>query len=313
MARIKLHQGVWTNFGAFVLSGAGAVTGATADQLLLQVIGWAGMMFGLGILVWGVTFEGEHWWHRSRIRMTWPYALIALGMIAVLVGGVFAWRGKAAAVAHQKTAPPAAAEPNASRDVAPIDHPPRFVPLPAQAAGRFTAPQVAVHSDRVASGEIAGRLVIDQPLFVTDNSDPTFIETLVRINNTGPGIAYAGMGWTDFALVGPSGDLDLSPIIERAVGKAEAATPRKTVEIAPNSAFDFPSRLKIPRADFASMIAKEKRLVFVEAYTYVTDATPPNHVEIALLAMIISGRSATTWTMSIERQSTKTYKAKGAK
>jgi hypothetical protein len=66
MAKIRLAPGVWTNSAATVLGGAGAVTGATAEQTWLQIIGWAGMVLGLGALLWGVTVDGEHWWKRKR-------------------------------------------------------------------------------------------------------------------------------------------------------------------------------------------------------------------------------------------------------
>lgn len=68
MARIRLHPGVWANFGSFALTGAGAVTGATAAAPLAQYIGWAGMCFGLMILVWGITIDDEHWWNFKRRR-----------------------------------------------------------------------------------------------------------------------------------------------------------------------------------------------------------------------------------------------------
>lgn len=83
MPKVRLAPGVWTNAGATVLAGAGAVTGATSDQQWLQYVGWAGMLFGLGILAWGVTVDGEHWWlralrraglaRRARSELSWTF------------------------------------------------------------------------------------------------------------------------------------------------------------------------------------------------------------------------------------------------
>jgi hypothetical protein len=64
MAKIRLHPGVWTNFAAISLGGGGAVTAASSAQVALQCIGWAGMASGAGLLLWGVTVDGEHWWRR---------------------------------------------------------------------------------------------------------------------------------------------------------------------------------------------------------------------------------------------------------
>ena len=65
MAKIRLAPGAFGNFAAFALGGGGAVTGATADQLWVQVIGWTGMALGFAYLVWGVTINNVHWWKRK--------------------------------------------------------------------------------------------------------------------------------------------------------------------------------------------------------------------------------------------------------
>ena len=154
---------------------------------------------------------------------------------------------------------------------------------------------------------LAGRLVIDQPLFKPSDIDPARMETSIRVNSAGPGIAYAGTSFSDFAFVAPLGDLGLDQILANARTRALAFDPPRNVEIDAGTSFVFPTSLHIPTADFEQMTSKTKRLVFVEAYAYRTNATPPNHVEIALLAMVISGLSGNTWSMSIEHQSTKTY------
>lgn len=64
MAKIRLHPGVWTNSAAISLGGGGAVTAASSSQVALQCVGWAGMVAGAGLMMWGVTINGEHWWRR---------------------------------------------------------------------------------------------------------------------------------------------------------------------------------------------------------------------------------------------------------
>lgn len=83
--RIRLHSGAWSNFGSFTLTGAGAVIGATAQQDALQLIGWCGMAFGLCVLVWGVTIDGEHWWAAPSLlrRRQWMPLHRALRYVAL--------------------------------------------------------------------------------------------------------------------------------------------------------------------------------------------------------------------------------------
>jgi hypothetical protein len=76
--RIGLHSGAWTNFGSFTLAGAGAVTGATAEQAALQYLGWLGMAFGIAILIWGITIDGEQWWKRRVVKIDGPVAALPL-------------------------------------------------------------------------------------------------------------------------------------------------------------------------------------------------------------------------------------------
>ena len=73
MAKIRLSPGAWTSAASFLVTGAavlvtgtGAVTGATASQFPLQVIGLIGMVIGLSVLIWGLTIDGERWWMRLR-------------------------------------------------------------------------------------------------------------------------------------------------------------------------------------------------------------------------------------------------------
>jgi|GEM_PF-6026898 len=77
MGKVRLAPGAFGNFAAFVLTGGGAVTGATAEQLWVQAIGWAGMAIGFAYLVWGVTIDGEHWW--KQLRRTTPPQRVTFG------------------------------------------------------------------------------------------------------------------------------------------------------------------------------------------------------------------------------------------
>lgn len=64
MAKIRLAPGAGTNVAGFILSGAGAVTGASADQFWLQIVGWAGMAIGLIVLISNITVNDKRWWQR---------------------------------------------------------------------------------------------------------------------------------------------------------------------------------------------------------------------------------------------------------
>lgn len=84
--RFRLHGGVFTV--GLGLLGAGAVI-VWPDQVL---IGWSLMLAALAVFLWGVKFDGEHWWARSQIRMTWPFILIVVSLVGLIVGGTMAYR-----------------------------------------------------------------------------------------------------------------------------------------------------------------------------------------------------------------------------
>jgi len=62
MAKIRLAPGSFGNFAAFALSGGGAVTGASAEQEWLQIVGWLSMVLGAAYLIMGITINDQHWW-----------------------------------------------------------------------------------------------------------------------------------------------------------------------------------------------------------------------------------------------------------
>lgn len=61
-SRIGLANGVFVNVASLIFAGMLAVAGATATQTWMQAVAWGGMLFGLFLLGWGVTLDGEHWW-----------------------------------------------------------------------------------------------------------------------------------------------------------------------------------------------------------------------------------------------------------
>ncbi|MDG2002615.1 MAG: hypothetical protein P8J20_04720 [Novosphingobium sp.] len=63
--QIGIAQGSLQNTASFVLAGAGAVTGASAEQFWLATTGWLGMVVGVTILVANMTWNGKVWWQRS--------------------------------------------------------------------------------------------------------------------------------------------------------------------------------------------------------------------------------------------------------
>lgn len=68
--RIRLHPGVWSIGSSIVLAGGGALTAANTTQTALQFLGYAALALGVGLLVWGITVDGEHWWKRlPRLRL----------------------------------------------------------------------------------------------------------------------------------------------------------------------------------------------------------------------------------------------------
>ena len=61
------------------------MTAASATQTALQVLGYAGMALGVGLFVWGITVDGEHWWKRlPRLRFPiFPRGRMYVGQILV--------------------------------------------------------------------------------------------------------------------------------------------------------------------------------------------------------------------------------------
>ncbi len=90
MSRITLHSGVWSSGGLGALGGAG-VMAQYATQPLPYDFGLAAFGFSVSLIAWGVKYDDEHWWHKDRIRMAWPYALMVVGIAIFFVGLFFAW------------------------------------------------------------------------------------------------------------------------------------------------------------------------------------------------------------------------------
>lgn len=65
MAKIGLQSGVFVSVRDALIAGGGALLSATSDQLGLQLLGLAAIIFGLGHIIWGITADGRPWWRRS--------------------------------------------------------------------------------------------------------------------------------------------------------------------------------------------------------------------------------------------------------
>lgn len=79
MRKIGLKQGVWFNAASAVLAGAGAAVGTSSEQAIAQYAGWGGATLGMGLFLWGITFNGDHWWRTFsevvRKHISWRFAL----------------------------------------------------------------------------------------------------------------------------------------------------------------------------------------------------------------------------------------------
>lgn len=82
--RLGLEKGVWFNGASALLAGAGALTGGTTFGLP-QYVGFVGMVLGLSLLAWGITFDGVQWWKREQIGVTWPFALMAVSIVGLSI------------------------------------------------------------------------------------------------------------------------------------------------------------------------------------------------------------------------------------
>jgi len=90
-----------------------------------KVLGWMFIAAGVGLFVWSIKIDGEHWWHRERIRMTWPYALMALSLIGFVTGAVFSLRkNPPPAIAAPASTPVVSAPIEINAYLPGIDHPP---------------------------------------------------------------------------------------------------------------------------------------------------------------------------------------------
>lgn len=273
---------------------------------LPPTVGWPLLVASVGV---GVALLLHAQFAANRRMKVLPLALMAVGLLVFAAGA--AWN------AWPQAKPPAVPS-SKGNQAAPTDAPPKQS-TPAQPPVPELPPigkPVAYQPEEATPGTISpsapamsvGRLVIDQPLFAPAHNDPTKMATHIRVENKGLGIAYAGSAYSNYAFVNSNGDLNLSEIIAEQIRRARSARPSRTVEIDAGTSFVFPTSVKIEKANFDEMTSKSKRLIFVEAYAYYSKGTPDDHVEIALLAMVISGLTDSTWTMSIEQQSTKTYR-----
>ena len=69
MAEFGLRTGVWTGSLGLGLGGGVAVLSAAVENVGLIRLGWTSIFAGVALAIWGVTWNGEHWW-RSLTRRT---------------------------------------------------------------------------------------------------------------------------------------------------------------------------------------------------------------------------------------------------
>lgn len=62
MRRISFHPGVWVGSLGLIFGGVFAVLSATLTNQRLIEAGWLSIALGLALAIWGIKFDGEHWW-----------------------------------------------------------------------------------------------------------------------------------------------------------------------------------------------------------------------------------------------------------
>lgn len=293
------------------LAAGWAVMGVFAPSMLPEWTQRVFFLLALASVVWGIA--GSVWHYRSRWgrRLSTTIGLILAGVLVVALGGILVTMGVRQLNALRANPAPkdalvadGAVPDSAPRETISVE----LADAQAENAGGHERLQAKLREAAAPSAvALAGRVVIDQPLF-SWNPNAADVSTSVRTENMGPGIAYAGWAYSNYEFVGPDRPSDLSAIVAKQIERAQGSRPARVVEMDVGTPVVFPTTLRFPRADFDEMLAQRKRLVYVIAYAYYTPSTPPDHVEIALLAMSISGLTAQTWAMRVEEQSTKTYR-----
>jgi hypothetical protein len=70
--RLGLHPGVWIGTASLWIAGGTAMTSASASQVWLFRVGELAIVMGTLLLIWGIKWNGKHWWDRSwRFRLPW--------------------------------------------------------------------------------------------------------------------------------------------------------------------------------------------------------------------------------------------------
>lgn len=62
MRRFSLHPGVWVGSLGFIFGGVFAVLSASISQHALWNAGWISIGVGICVFIWGIKWDGEHWW-----------------------------------------------------------------------------------------------------------------------------------------------------------------------------------------------------------------------------------------------------------
>ena len=68
--RLNLHTGVWVGSVGLWITGGLAMTTATLVQIATYRIGEAAVVAGVLLFVWGIKWDGDHWWTLLARRVT---------------------------------------------------------------------------------------------------------------------------------------------------------------------------------------------------------------------------------------------------
>ena len=90
MARISFHPGVWVGSLGLIFGGVFAVLSATLTNHSLINAGWLSIALGVALAMWGIKFDGEHWWALTWRKCglvfrqpIWPVGNLYIGRILV--------------------------------------------------------------------------------------------------------------------------------------------------------------------------------------------------------------------------------------
>jgi hypothetical protein len=72
MREFSLHPGVWTASLGLCFGGVFAVRSAPTGDVVFIGAGWLSIFLGVAVAIWGVKFDGSHWWRKPRTSLRKP-------------------------------------------------------------------------------------------------------------------------------------------------------------------------------------------------------------------------------------------------